>query len=334
MRFSHRSPMLDGGTNDARRSRSNDIDDGPLRRDRPDQETPPIPTIQSATEHSWDSSSGGVCVLMASHNRVERTLLSLESLGSQDVDVPLTAVLLDDGSVDRTSTEVKSHFPWVLVIQGDGSLFWAASMARAEAIAHSLNPSYFMWLNDDVELAPNALNDLLALSQQKSNECIVIGQTVDPRDGGVTYGGSVRAGWHPLRFTGVSSTATRRIDVFNGNIVLVPERVARRIGGIDGSYAHAYADNDYALRARSLGVEIWQLGQPIGTCELNLIRSDIFNPSVPVRRRIALAADRKGLPPASQFRYYRRHAGTFWLPLVVASYLRILFPRRSNRTVQ
>ena len=288
--------------------------------------------IMTASGQPWDTTQTSVCALLSSHNRVGHTVACLRALEVQDVESPITAVLVDDGSTDGTAQRVSDLFPWVQVLEGDGDLFWAASMARAECAARRLRPTHYLWLNDDVVLFPSSLAELLRLSRQLGDESIVVGQTQDPVSGQTTYGGAVRAGWHPLRFSAVRSTRTKRVDIFDGNVVVVPSRVAELVGGIDGAFDHAFADNDYALRASALGVEIWQLGGPVGACEGNLGRSVIHNPSIPIRRRIAAALDRRGIPPASQFRYYRRHAGVFWFPLAVGSYLRILFPRRSNRS--
>ena len=42
---------------------------------------------------------------------------------------------MDDGSTDGTADAVRHAFDSVTVIRGDGSLYWAAAMARAERVA-------------------------------------------------------------------------------------------------------------------------------------------------------------------------------------------------------
>ena len=53
---------------------------------------------------------------------------------------------------------------------------------------------------------------------------------------------------------------------FNGNVVLVPKSVYRRVGGIERRFSHAYADFDYGLRARALGFQVVVSGNAVGTC--------------------------------------------------------------------
>ena len=46
----------------------------------------------------------------------------------------------------------------------------------------------------------------------------------------------------------------QKIDIFNGNVVLIPYLVYRKIGIIDNFFKHAYADIEYSLRAKKNGI--------------------------------------------------------------------------------
>jgi GT2 family glycosyltransferase len=72
---------------------------------------------------------------------------------------------VDDGSTDDTATAVSQRFPQVKILQGTGSLFWNGGMriAFAQALQHDYD--YYLWLNDDTVLYPNALETLLTTAQ-------------------------------------------------------------------------------------------------------------------------------------------------------------------------
>ena len=252
-----------------------------------------------------------VAVLMACHNRREQTAACLTRLRQQDLplDIRLELFLTDDGCVDGTVDEARAIWPEATIIHGDGTLYWAASMALAERAAMCGVPDFLLWLNDDTVLHPNAVRSLLDVSSHH-REAIIVG-AVSGRDGdSPTYGGRVRVDAHPQRFRLLpSSDDVQRADTFNGNVVLIPRAARIRVGPLDGLFAHACADDDYGLRATGLSVPILQAPGLVGICPHNPPSPAL--PGGPWRRWRALQQP-KALPWKSQARYLRRHAGWRW----------------------
>jgi glycosyltransferase involved in cell wall biosynthesis len=103
-----------------------------------------------------------IVALVAAHNRSGLTKRLLRGLENQNLpdNVSIQVVAVDDGSSDST-LEVLRSSPLVKDIHlGDGSLYWAKSMAIAEKRAFEAinlgkkSDEYFLlWLNDDVEFA-------------------------------------------------------------------------------------------------------------------------------------------------------------------------------------
>src|SRR6476619_4525822 len=95
-----------------------------------------------------------IAVVMTCHNRRNTTLACLHTLYEQKhhCDVYLT----DDGSYDGTAQGIKAEYPDVHILQGNGNLFWVGGMHLAfnEAIKNQYD--YYLWLNDDTFLEPNA----------------------------------------------------------------------------------------------------------------------------------------------------------------------------------
>jgi GT2 family glycosyltransferase len=108
-----------------------------------------------------------IAVLMTCHNRKLKTLVTLESLFKQTLtsEIALSVYLVDDGSTDGTSEGVQQKYPQVKLFSGDGNLFWNGGMRIAFSEAMKDEPDYYLWLNDDTVLAPEALNTLLTTSR-------------------------------------------------------------------------------------------------------------------------------------------------------------------------
>ncbi len=193
--------------------------------------------------------------------------------------VEASAVLYDDGSTDGTADSVVREFgSRVRVLHGDGSRFWAASMAEAERSAlDALGPqsdALLLWLNDDVVLDEDAIERLVEQAADGLPR-VIVGAVRDPDSATTTYGGLRRAGAHPLGFSLVEPGAVATpVDAMNGNVVLLRAELARDLGGIDGHFSHALADIDYAARATRRGVPVVLAPGTFGTCPRNPPRFD------------------------------------------------------------
>jgi GT2 family glycosyltransferase len=188
-------------------------------------------------------------------------------------------------------------------------------MALAASVAGDYD--FLLWLNDDVVLDPGALSRLLGTYRSlagSGDNVLVVGGVRDPLTGAVTYSGvQRRSAWRRTHFTTISpSDRPLPAETMHGNLVLVPYAVVERIGQIDGSFCHGMADFDYGLRARAHGCAIWVAPGTMGTCAPNLGARDWANPALPIRRRLRLIREPKGLPPSSWLRFTRRHAGPLW----------------------
>lgn len=279
-----------------------------------------------------------LCVLMSSFNRRDKTLACLASLESAWRRLPVGAwqlqgVLVDDGSTDGTAAAVLAAYPWMRVLRADGQLFWCRGMHRAQQETLAREADLQLWLNDDVLLSPHALGCLyetwLMVSAREEGRCIVLGSTCDARTGQRSYGGERRASfWRRSHFVGQEpGEQALPCETFNGNIVLVPQAVLRRVGDLDPAYEHAMGDTDYGLRASRLGVPILMAPGFLGSCSENSRAGTYHDASLPWARRWQLMLSRKGLPWRSWLRFTRRHMGALWPLYFVWPYLKLLAQR-------
>lgn len=214
-----------------------------------------------------------IAVLMTCHNRKEKTLRCLRSIGSA-VDV----TLVDDGSTDGTSAAVVSEFPNVKIVQGSGSLYWARGMRLAWDVAAKCDEyDFYLWLNDDVVLKQGAID--AALRDWKSlgrDDVVIVGAC--EYNGVCTYG-ATDALDHKLVPNG---TPQRADGWLNGNFVLVPRCVTERVGKISNRFSHARADYEYAERLRRARIPFYLSSRYVGACA-NDFREKMYGKGVRAR---------------------------------------------------
>lgn len=283
---------------------------------------------------------GKLHVIAASYNRAATTTVALQSLAdaAAEADIEFDLTLFDDGSTDDTVAQASTVVSQLDVIRGDGSAFWARSMARAEDVLLSrtdvVDDDWLMWFNDDVVLERSGIESMLSAARRHFDG-IVVGSAVDPDTGELTYGGLQRRGTHPLAYDlvkppGRDGEATEA-DSFNGNVVLMSVRTARRVGPIDGAFSHAFADIDYGVRARGIGVPIVLAGGYVGSCSRNPVS---HHTSVRAAWRAHLSRKGAGNPQALK-RFLRKHKPRSWWFFLGSSYLlwwvRIVLDRMSPR---
>ena len=245
-----------------------------------------------------------IAVLMTCHNRRETTLACLRRLFAARQGARLDVYLVDDGSTDGTGEAVWAAFPRVTVVAGDGTLYWARGMETAWRAAGAGYARY-LWLNDDAMLDAGALEAALEADDGRS---LVVGTLVDAA-GRPTYGLNVN-GW------------------VNGNFVLVPHAVFRRIGMICGRYAHAWADGDYALHVRRAGFAVVGCGV-VGTTEWHPLRPDLR--ALSLRERWRSLFDPKGWNLHDLWLYRRRNWGRAAAAVSCVHFLgHVLFTRKRN----
>jgi GT2 family glycosyltransferase len=235
-----------------------------------------------------------IAVLITCHNRRITTIECLKSLYSCHLpeNILIQTYLVDDGSTDATGDAVKLKFPKVEVIKGDGALFWCGGMRLAFDFALKKGYDFYLWLNDDTILNENALSILIdtyfSLYKKIRKDVIVIGSVCDSKNMKITYGGLERdRWWQPLHYELIQpSKIPHKCDLFKGNCVLIPQKIALATGTISNSYKQGPGDIDYAKRAARNGFSAWICPGFIGTCSKNELLEKWKDKSLPVKERI------------------------------------------------
>lgn len=261
-----------------------------------------------------------IAVLMTVHNRKDSTLECLRRLSAQQqadgcrTDIYMT----DDGCTDGTPEAVAAEFPQVNIIRGDGNLFWNRGMYTAwDAAAKAKDYDYYLWLNDDTFVYPDMLATLLKVSDEKSNSAIVIGATQSRNHRQATYGGRLADSTIPT-----PCGQPVKVEYFNGNIVLIPRAVYRKLGNLDPYFTHSKGDFDYGLRAAKAGIAMFQVGSFLGECEPHGSIDKWCDPDVPLSQRWKALHRPNGMPPKEIFHFDKKHSSLF---IAVFHYFTVYF---------
>lgn len=278
-----------------------------------------------------------MAMLMTCFNRRALTLRCLEKLAQQPGFRAGDLFLVDDGSADGTGDAVRAILPQARVIQGDGNLFWNGGMRLAWHTAKASGEpfDFYLWLNDDVELAADTLAMLVADADAvvpRGGPVIVAAATTDPATGKITYGAHrTPSAARRLRMGLIQPTgAPLRADTVSGNIVLVSAAAEAVLGNMSPVFQHIYGDLDYGFRARQAGIPVVLASRVGGTCAANCVAGTSLDGTLPrlARLRLRLREDRR--MHARDWRHFVRMHDRGLLKSVLhtlSPYLRILLGR-------
>lgn len=272
-----------------------------------------------------------LAILSCSYNRIKKTTTFLTSVAKQKIrdNCNVDTYLLDDNSTDGTANYVETNFPFVHVVKGSGSLFWAGGMRTLwEYIVKKREYDFYLLFNDDIELADGAIDRLIsAYYQAEGVGNIILGTVTDYYGQTITYGGQKIYN----RITGDTTTIIPDpqklipCEIGNANVMLVDGSTVNRIGILSGSYTHGIADFDYTLTAVENGLNVYVAPGYYGKCD-NDHGVSWLSQSTPLKKRIEYLYSPKGLAYKQHMLYVKKHF-PLSVPLThIKLWVKTLFP--------
>lgn len=202
-------------------------------------------------------------VVAAVHNRKEITLLCLKSLSRIDSSgLDVHCVIVDDGSTDGTSDAIRSQFPDVEVVQGDGTLWYTEGTNVAIRAALEHNPKYLLLINDDQVFDQDFLLHLVETAEKHPRSIVgpllllwdrphLLFQTSPIWN--TWRGGWVH--WHDQTIWTIPEKPWK-VDLIVGNCVLVPAEALRRHGLMRSDRYPNFGDAELTPRLKNFGFEL------------------------------------------------------------------------------
>jgi len=266
--------------------------------------------------------SPSVAIIVLNWNGLTDTLACLRSLAG--VDYPAyEVVVVDNGSTDGSVAALREAFPQATLIENPENLGFAAGNNVGLRYALSRGSDYALLLNNDTEVAPDFLLQMMAAAES-SHDVGMVGPTIyyhAQPDLIWTAGG--RVDWGRGREVymvaidtvdaGQLGDAPRPVDVVSGCALLVKHALLEMVGLLDERFFNYYEDTEWCLRARRAGFEI------------------LHAPSAKVWHKIPL--DARDCSPRVHYYMTRNHllllkatrAGLWsWGYVLIAMYLRTL----------
>ncbi len=274
-----------------------------------------------------------VAILLTTFNRKQITLTCLESISNQKLaaDVHLDIFLTDDASSDGTADAVKDLYPHVHIFHGNGSLFWAGGMRNSWTQALSSKADYYLLLNDDTVLTPNAISIMLNYYSLKSSKAlkpaICIGNTINQSTGETSYGGRKLYShlyWNKGDYM-QSETEYLNCDVANANIMMVPQQIIDKIGILSDAFTHGIADYDYTLKAKKVGFDLVVAPGFLGSC-VNDHGNNWKSRNTSLKERIAYMKSPKGLAYKEYLGFIKDHFPLSYPSAFLKLWIKTLFP--------
>ena len=265
-----------------------------------------------------------IAVLLTCHNRKEKTISCLNSLYKANLflNYSLEVYLVDDASIDGTTKAITNFFPNVTIIRGNGNLYWNQGMRLAwlKAIEKNINYDFFLWLNDDSFLEKDALEHLFDCFNEYKNikgiDSVIVGACKESNKSKVfSYG--LRINENIIEPNGVFQTG----NMMNGNLVLIPNTIYKKIGILSNNYTHAMGDHDYGLRAIEGGFDLVTTKKYVAICETHINLPDWCNPHKDFQKRWQSLNSPLGLN-INEYKLFRKR---FWPKGYLISILKIYF---------
>lgn len=201
-------------------------------------------------------------VLIPCHNNKPHVLELLGCLEQQSYK-DFTVIVVDDGSMDGTEASVKSAFPNIAVLRGDGNLWWTGGNELGlQHIARTARPNDFvLLLNNDLVVRSDYIEKLVRTSL--ANGRALVGSTLidinDPSwvEGAIRVDSRLRLTVNRNKDIIDAAQWDNNVDVLSGRGTLVPIEVFHHLGGFNKEkLPHYGADYEFTTRAKRAGYRL------------------------------------------------------------------------------
>lgn len=213
-----------------------------------------------------------VALLIPVFNNIEFTkncLIKLDELlsdGSFD-NLSYSIVVIDDGSKDGSSSWIRSNYEDVILLQGDGNLWWSGGINMGARFAlEQKDFDYVMLWNNDIEPADDYFSALDRLIPQLSGDEVIGSKILSLGEENIvwSFGGKFnprKGKMHMLGYEeedGEKFASAGRAEWLPGMGTLVPKAVIQKIGYWDDvNFPQYHGDSDFTYRAYLAGYELW-----------------------------------------------------------------------------
>ncbi len=209
-----------------------------------------------------------IAILIPVFNKIEYTKKCLDQLCSFFSDKPELAerykiIVIDDASTDGTANWIQQHHPQVIILHGDGNLWWSGGINMgAEYAIKELHCDYLLLWNNDIQVEASYFVTVLELLKRYDKNTILgskiyanpektliwsMGGVFDPK-----RGTNHMIGY--LDTDGENYSSPRSVDWITGMGTIVPSDIVKKIGYWDQiNFPQYFGDSEFTYRAKING---------------------------------------------------------------------------------
>jgi GT2 family glycosyltransferase len=203
-----------------------------------------------------------VSIILLNWNQPEFTLACLASLGRLDYE-SFDVVVVDNGSEDGSPSLIREQFPSITLLENARNLGFAAG--NNVGIRHALDrgADYVMLLNNDTEVAPNLVRELVQVAEADPR-IGALGPKIyyyDPSNVIWSAGGVVSRLGQPrhLRENQVDvgePEGVQDVDYVTGCAFMVKLEVMQAVGLLDDRFFIYFEETEWCARIRQAGFRV------------------------------------------------------------------------------
>jgi GT2 family glycosyltransferase len=208
-----------------------------------------------------------VAIVVLNWNGRDDTLACLASL-RQLAYPSYQIVVVDNGSTDGSVEAIRAKYPDVPLIETGENLGYVGGNNLGLKWAREQSADYVLLLNNDTEVAPDFLSELVRAAESATSVGIV-GPIIYYFDRPQTIwsaGGAIDWTRGETRMIGLDETDTgqfgcqpRPVDFVTGCALLIKSQVIRQIGELDSRFFAYYEEAEWSVRAARAGFAIWHV---------------------------------------------------------------------------
>jgi GT2 family glycosyltransferase len=189
-------------------------------------------------------------------NRKEHTRKFLQSLKKQSYS-NFKTIIIDDGSSDGTEEMIKKEFQEVIVLKGDGNLWWSGGTNMGVIYAQKVGADYVLTINDDVEVRDDYIQSLVDVASEHPKSLIGSKVCYLGDRGQVWFFGAIFGKSGDMQhFTGRDEDfrEVKKSEWLTGMGVLIPIEAFNDAGLYDAkNYPQYFGDAEFSVRAARAG---------------------------------------------------------------------------------
>ena len=206
------------------------------------------------------SDSPLVSVIIPTYGQIDYTIRCLMSLAINAPRASFEVIVMDDAYPDAAAVRLHAGIEGVRIVRNEQN---KGFLLTCNAAARLAKGAYLLFLNNDTEIMPGAIDALLAPFEADERIGMTGAKLIYP-DGTLQEAGGIiwadGTGWNYGRGSDPDRPEfnyRREVDYISGAAIMVPNALFDELGGFDPAFAPAYCeDSDLAFRLRARGLKV------------------------------------------------------------------------------